>query len=517
MTSLISGLTRRTLLQGAAALTVAATVRPSRALAQTQPKKGGILKIGLNGGSATDTLEPTQIVGTFPVNISRQIYNTLIEIGDDGTPGPELAESWESQDGNKRWILNLRKGVEFHNGKAFDAEDVRYSLGLHMGDKTTSKAKAIMADVAEVRATTPSQVELILKAPNPDIDYILSDLHLAMIPAGFTDWGKAIGTGPFKLEVFQPAVRAVTQRNANYWRSDRAHVDTVETYVLNDMTARVSALQSGTMNIINGIDYKIAPLLQHRPNIALVVTEGKQHFSLPMNAGVAPFDNADAVLALKHAIDREQMVELLMAGYGRVGNDHPIAAIDPDFNPDLAQRSYDPDKAAFYLKKSGLPKLEVTLHAANAAFEQAVNAAELYAQSAAPAGITLTVAREPDDGYWSEIWMKRPWVASFWAGRPSANMMLSSVYASTAPWNETHWKNETFDKKLVEARSLSDPAARRKIYQELQVVIHDQCPTVIPAFANWIDACTSNVKGFVPNPNFMLSDHRVAERVWLDR
>ncbi|PZO79662.1 MAG: peptide ABC transporter substrate-binding protein, partial [Mesorhizobium amorphae] len=514
MTS-IKGVNRRSLLQGAGALAVAAALRPESAWAQTEPKKGGILKIGLNGGSATDTLEPTQIVGTFPVNISRQIYNTLVEIRDDGTPGPELAESWESLDGNKRWVLNLRKGVQFHNGKTFDSEDVRYSLGLHMGEKTTSKAKAIMADVAEVRATTPSQVELILKAPNPDIEYILSDLHLAMVPAGFEDWGKAIGTGPFKLDVFQPAVRAITQRNPNYWRADRAHVDTVETLVLNDMTARVSALQAGTMHIVNGIDYKLAPLLQRLPNIALVVTEGKQHFSLPMDARIAPFDNADAVLALKHAIDRQQIVDLLMAGFGRVGNDHPIASTDPDFNPDLPQRSYDPDKAAFHLKKAGLSDLSVTLHAANAAFEQAVNVAELYAQSAGKAGITINIAREPDDGYWSEIWMKRPWAASFWAGRPSANMMLSSVYASTAPWNETHWKNEAFDRKLVEARSLPDPAARRNIYKELQVVLHEHCPTVIPAFANWIDACTSNVKGFVPNPNFMLSDHRVAERVWL--
>ncbi|TIS16930.1 MAG: peptide ABC transporter substrate-binding protein, partial [Mesorhizobium sp.] len=101
-------------------------------------------------------LDPTQLIGTFSINVSRQVYNTLVEIGDDGKPAPELAASWEASDGNMRWILNLRPGVQFHNGKTFDADDVKYSLGLHIGDKTKSKAKGLVADVAEVRAISPT-------------------------------------------------------------------------------------------------------------------------------------------------------------------------------------------------------------------------------------------------------------------------------------------------------------------------------------------------------------------------
>ncbi|TIU60320.1 MAG: peptide ABC transporter substrate-binding protein, partial [Mesorhizobium sp.] len=203
-------------------------------------------------------------------NVSRQVYNTLVEIGDDGKPAPELAASWETSDGNKRWILNLRPGVQFHNGKAFDAEDVKYSLGLHLGEKTKSKAKGLVADIADVRAASPRQVEILLKSPNPDMDYVLSDLHFAMVPAGFADWSKPVGTGPFKLTAFQPGVRATASRNEAYWRSDRGHVDTVESVVINDMTARVSALQGGSVHIINGVDYKIAPLLKKDPRAYLV-------------------------------------------------------------------------------------------------------------------------------------------------------------------------------------------------------------------------------------------------------
>ncbi len=508
-------MSRRSFLKTSAATAIASMGFPRIGIAET-PRKGGVLRLGLNGGSATDTLDPTQLIGTFPINVSRQVYNTLVEIGDDGKPGPELATSWEAQNGNKRWIFNLRSGVQFHNGKTFNAEDVSYSLGLHIGEKTKSKAKGLVADVLAVRAVTPTQVEITLKSPNPDMDYVLSDLHFAMVPSGFSDWNNPIGTGPFKLTVFEPAIRASAERNAAYWRADRGHVDAVETIVINDMTARVSALQGGSVHVINGIDYKIAPLLERNDAITLIVTEGKQHFSLPMDATQEPFTNPDVVLALKHAIDREQMVKMLMAGYGRIGNDHPIPSSDPDFNPDIPQRVFDPEKARFHLKKAGKSELVVELHAANVAFEQAVNAAELFSQSAAASGINLHVKRAPDDGYWSDLWMKKPWVSSFWAGRPSASMMFSSVYASDAPWNETHWKNEVFDRKLVESRSLADPSKRREIYFELQQIIHDECPTIIPAFASWIDAARKEVKGFVPNPNFLLSDHRVAERVWLE-
>lgn len=507
--------TRRTLLLGAGAMALAAAM-PGQGIAQT-PKKGGVLRLGINGGSSTDSLDPTQLVGSFSINVSRQIYNTLIEIDDSGKPTPELAVSWEASDGNRRWMIRLRKGVTFHNGKTLDAEDVKYSLEMHMGASTTSKAKALAANISAVNAAAPDQVELVLSSPNPDMDFVLSDLHFAIVPNDFSDWNKPVGTGPFLLDSFSAGVAAKTVRNTSYWRPDRGHVDEVQTTAMNDTTARVSALQGGTIDIANAIDYKLASIMARLPNVALVVTEGKQHFSFPMDARQAPFDNIDVALALKHAVDRNQIVDLLMFGYGKIGNDQPIPQSDPDFNPDIPQRAYDPDKARFHLKKAGLDNLSVELSAAATPFEQAVNAAELISESARASGISIAVKREPDDGYWNNVWMKRPWAASFWAGRPSAGMMLASVYQSDAPWNETHWKNETFDRQLAEARSMADPAKRREIYFALQQTIHDECPTIIPVFASWVDAARKEVKGFVPNPNFMLSDHRVAERVWLDR
>ena len=508
-------LSRRSLMLTTGAMALSALL-PAPGFADV-PKKGGILRIGINGGSSTDSLDPTQLIGSFSIDVSRQIYNTLIEIDDSGKPSPELARSWEASDGNKRWTIKLRSGVVFHNGKSLTADDVKYSLELHMGASTKSKAKALLSTVSAIQVSAPDEVVIQLSSPNPDLDFVLSDLHFAVVPAAFTDWSKPVGTGPFVFDTFSPGLMAKTVRNKSYWRTDRGHVDEVQTTVINDMTARISALQSGSIDIANAIDYKIANLLKRSSDVALLVTQGKQHFTFPMDARVAPFDNIDVALALKHAVNRDQIVNLLMFGYGTVGNDQPIARSDPDFNPNIPQMAYDPDKARFHLKKAGLSDLRVELSASPTPFDQAVDAAMLMSENAKAAGITITVKREPDDGYWSSVWMKKPWAASFWAGRPSAAMMLASVYQSDAPWNETHWKNERFDRLLVEARSLEDAAKRREIYFDLQQIIHDECPTIIPAFASWVDAARKDLKGFVPNPNFMLSDHRVAERAWLDR
>ena len=141
-----------------------------------------------------------------------------------------------------------------------------------------------------------------------------------------------------------------------------------------------------------------------------------------MNVTVAPFDNVNVRMALKYAIDRKAIVDKVFYGHGTPGNDNPIAptiqfAIDPQ-----PRHDYDPEKAKAYLKKAGLDSLKVDLSVADAAFAGAVDAALLYKDSAAKAGIDINVIREPDDGYWDNVWLKKPWCMSYWNGRPTVRL-----------------------------------------------------------------------------------------------
>ena len=180
----------------------------------------------------------------------------------------------------------------------------------------------------------------------------------------------------------------------------------------------------------------------------------------------------------------------------------------------LPQRSYDPDKAKFHLKKAGLDKLTVPLHAADAAFGGAVDAAVLYKEHASKAGINIEVVREPNDGYWSDVWMKKPWCMCYWGGRPTEDWMFSTAYAAGAPWNDTFWEHERFNKLLVEARAELDEAKRREMYVEMQRIVCDEGGVVIPMFNNYVFAMRANVQHGEMAANWTLDGNKGMERWW---
>jgi peptide/nickel transport system substrate-binding protein len=217
-------------------------------------------------------------------------------------------------------------------------------------------------------------------------------------------------------------------------------------------------------------------------------------------------------LALKYAINREELVDKILRGYGKMGNDHPIPEFDPFYNNDLPQRSYDPDKAKFHLEKSGYSG-PLTLYIADAAFTGAVDAATLYREHAVNAGVDLVIQRVPEDGYWNETWMQQPFCGSYWGGRPTADLMLAVAYQSDAAWNESFWKREAFDKLLKEARGELDFEKRKEMYAELQRMIFEDGGEVIPMFNNYLFGSQENLYGFVEAP--VLTGLRVAEQVWL--
>ena len=136
--------------------------------------------------------------------------------------------------------------------------------------------------------------------------------------------------------------------------------------------------------------------------------------------------------------------------------------------------------------------------------------------SAAKAGIKIDVTREPNDGYWDNVWMKKPWCASFFGGRPTADLMLSLVYKSDAPWNEAFWKRPDFDKILLAARSELDTDKRKQMYHDLELMVSDDGGELIPMFNNTLEAGSTKVKGFVQLPTLEMSGLRVAEKVWLE-
>jgi peptide/nickel transport system substrate-binding protein len=510
-------ITRREFLSWVSALGLMAAVSPmllnSPAHAAV-PKRGGRLKLGLAGGSTTDSLDPATITDMMLQVVNQgQIRNTLVEIDSNAQPIPELAESWEATPDAKQWIFKLRRGVEFHNGKTMDADDVVYSINHHRGENTKSAAKGIVDPIADIKKDDKYTVVFTLKGGNADFPYILSDYHLTISPAG-DDFMRGLGTGGYILKDFEPGVRAFAVHNPNYFKPDRAWFEEVETLGIADVNARTNALKTGQIDVMNRCELKTVHLLKRSKGIQVMEQNGYKHYTFAMRCDTAPYDNNDVRLALKYAVNREQMVKTILRGYGTVGNDHPISAANRYHADELEQRRFDPDKAKFHLKKAGVGNISFDLSAAEAAFVGAVDAAVVYKESAAKAGITINVVREPNDGYWSNVWMKKPWCAVFWGGRPTEDMMFSTAYAADAAWNDTFWKNPRFNELLVAARAELDEKKRRQMYVEMQALVRDDGGVVVPMFAADLSAATDKIGHGKLAVNWELDGFRCAERWW---
>ena len=514
----VGKLSRRDFLGRAAALGVSAafanTMLSGAARAQA-PQKGGALKMGLVGGESTNSLDPAQFLTQVPQNFGSTWGELLVlQSPEDGTAQPVLAESWEASADASEWSFKIRKGVTFHNGKDLTPEDVAQTIRRHSDEKTKSAALGVLGDIDKVVADGDNVV-FKLKRGNADLPLLLTDYHLIIQPnGGFDDPTAGIGTGPYKVEVNEPGVRHMAVKYDGYWRDDVGHVDSVEVIVMNDTTARMAALQSGQVHIINRVEPKTVALLKRAAGVVVVNVPSKGHYIFPMFCDTAPFDNADMRMALKLAIDREQMVQQIMQGYASVGNDFPISKSYALYPADIEQRSYDPDKAKFHFGKSGHSG-PVVLRTSDVAFPGAVDAAQLFQQSAAKAGIDIQVQREPGDGYWTEVWNKQPFCASYWGGRPTQDSMYSTAYITGADWNDTRFFNEKFDKIILTARAELDNVKRAELYREAAMIVRDEGGLILPMFNDFIDAHREEVQGWVADPNHETSNLRAAIRVWL--
>ncbi|RLC19119.1 MAG: peptide ABC transporter substrate-binding protein [Deltaproteobacteria bacterium] len=511
-------ITRREFIAGISAIGVTASISPlllSKSAHAATPKKGGRFRIGYDIGTTNNTLDTTLMNSSAEYFISYACRNNLVEIDYKGNAIPELAEGWDVSEDLTTWVFDIRKGVEFHNGKKMDAEDVLYSLNLHRGE-TKSTAKTFLATVKDIKADGKYRVIFTLEQGNLDFQYILSDYRMVIVPAGTAGeaWKKCIGTGAFVMQKFEPGVRAFAKRNPNYWKEGRGHFDELEITVITDASSRTNALKTGRVDFIPSADTKTAHLLERDKNIQLISMTMPFHYAMPMRSDTAPYDNNDVRLAMKYAIDREQIVDIGVNGFGSPGNDHPIAPSYKYFASELPQREYDPDKAKYHLKKSGLENHTFTLSTMDS--RGLLDFATLYKEQAAKAGIKIQIDSKPSDGYWSNVWMKAPFACSYWQGRPTIDTMFTVVYAAEAKWNESFWKHGKFNKLLVDARRERNESKRGDMYGEMQRILMDEGSTIIYMFGKSVMAANKKVKFENVAANLDADGLRAPERWWFE-
>jgi peptide/nickel transport system substrate-binding protein len=487
--------------------------RADRAVAAT-PVRGGHMKAAGWSSSTADTLDPAKASLSTDYVRCCAFYNRLTVLDEAGEVRMDLAESIETDDA-QTWQVRLKSGVTFHNGKTLDAADVVFSLLRHLDEGVGSRVNAIARQISEVSAVDDRTVRIVLAAPNADLPTILALHHFMIVADGATDFTTANGTGAFVCETFEPGIRSVATRNANYFKPEGPYLDSFEYFAISDNNARVNAVLTGDIHLGASINPRSMRMLEGQSHVQTSVTTSGNYTNLNIRMDLEPGDKAGFIEGMKHLINRDAIRNSALRGFAEIANDQPVSSANRYHNPNLKPRDYDPERARALFEQAGLLGQSIPIVTSEAA-NSGIDMAMIVQQAGAEIGMRFDVQRVPSDGYWSNYWLKSPVHFGNINPRPTPDILFSLLYHSEAPWNESRYKSDRFDRMLVEARGALDDALRTEIYWEMQEMVANEAGTVIPVYISNVDALSVRLKGMRRDPLGGQIGYAFAEHVWLE-
>jgi len=455
--------------------------------------------------SSKNTADPARVNNMADTMYAWSLYEPLVWLSQSFEPEPYLAESWETDSTGKVWTFHLRKGVTFHDGSTFDAADVVYTYKRLIDPATASPAQADLSflEQAKIEAVDASTVRFELAAPDVELPTRLASKFALIVPEGATGEQlatKPVGTGPFKAASVSPdAPRAILERNDAYWQAGKPKAPCLELTAIAEPMSRAAAMLSGQADVMLVADPTTLGQLRDSGTVTLSEALGGTFVVLTMWTDEKPFDDVRVRQALKAVIDRDAMVELALLGQGIAGNDNPIP---PSSTFAFSSEAQKPDiqKAKALLAEAGYANgLKVQLHTgASELYPGMLTMVQAYKEMAAQAGIEVEIVTSPSDSYWDEVWLKRPFITSYWSPRPLASAFASG-YVCSAKYNETHWCRPEFDALLKQAGETVEEAPRIELYKKAQKILAEEGGVIVPAFTSVTSALRKGCKGYEPH------------------
>ena len=444
--------------------------------------------LSFGGAESLDPLSPNRFY-----EVNDLIYSRLVRQDDAGQPSPELATSWTSNADATEWTLTLQPGVTFHDGSAFDAADVAYSLSRIEDPELASPVSAVLGFIDRVEVVDPMTVKILLEAPHAGLPILLLDYRVRVIPEGSgpTIEDNPIGTGPFKVESFDPEGTTRLVANETYWEG-RPLLDAIQFTAIPDSEARNQAMLAGQLDL-NTITRDQMASYADNPAFQVQSFPSGGWFGIVFRTDTAPFDNPLVRRALRIAVDRQAMMTLMVGETGgTVSCDTPVRADDPfRANLDCPQ---DIEGAKALLAEAGYPD-GIDIELVTSDLEPGmVRFAEVYQAQVAPAGIRVSLKLAPADGYWDDVWMTAPASVTSWGERP-ADQILNEAWRTGSSWNESSYANAAYDQLLDQARASLDQTASRAFYVQAQELLFQDGGTFIPYQENSRQVLSARARG----------------------
>jgi peptide/nickel transport system substrate-binding protein len=505
----MTGITRREALRGAAAggalllgggLLSACGVDPAVIAASSpEPKgpirSGGNLIVGSTGGGAQDSIDAHFATSDPDIARLNQLYEPLAVRDADFSLQLLVAESITPEKKPDVWTVRLRPGITFHNGQPVTADDVIFSLQRIINPKNpgTGAASIGYIDLKRTRKLDSRTVSIALQFPNVGFPDDVGQYFNGIVPVGYNP-KNPVGTGPFKYKSFAPGQQSVFVRNADYWNGP-PYVDEVTIIDFVDDTAKVNALLSDQVHAITSLPAAQLTQVRGLPSLRDLISQCGAWQPFTMRVDKAPFNDVRVRQAFRLIVNRQQMIDQVLLGQGRVANDL-YAPLDPAYDSALPQRHQDLEQAKFLLKQAGHSGLKVTLVTAPV-YEGIVEAAEVFAAQAAGAGVNVNLDKTDTTTFYGPNYLKWPFAQDFWFTRNYIPQVEQGSLPNS-PFNETHWADPSFQSLIRQAQGELDVGKRNDLLHAAQALEYERGGYIVWAFSNQLDAYSSQVEGFRP-------------------
>ncbi len=495
---------------------VAPTVAAAAATAAGQPKRGGILKIGLQADPTSLDPQKTSLTALF--HVTEHIYSLLVQLGPDLTVKPDLAEKWDISADGKTYTFTLRKGVKFHSGRALTAADVKYTFDRLVDKATASPNASLLAPVETVATPDESTVVVTLKKPDASFLTNLSGPAVVIINKDAVEKNgdltkTADGTGPFKFKEYVPNTRVVLERNAEYWESGKPYVDGIEMTIAADDTARTAAVRTGTVDFIEYAPLKDIPVLKNDNSLALAGDQNTNIRFIGLNVTRKPFSDLKVRQAIALAVDREAVLGPAVFGFGTP----TLEIFPPGYWAGLGTKQANADiaKAKALLTEAGYKDGFSTTILSWSQYSFLSNAAVVVQEQLKQIGISSDINLEENAAFIKDYLDNNfDLTVSGTSAYVDPNDIYLRNFGTGQPSNAVRYSNPKADELIAAGTATTDQTKRKQIYQQLQQLLLDDVPWVNLYIANQFEAMKTYVKGYTHIPtgtNYTLKD------VWLDK
>lgn len=498
------------ILAASSAATLASAVAPRVVGAQSPAAPaivpGGTLRAALTG--EPDTLDPATSTIYTGAQVYDNIFSKLIDIDENNQVHGVLATSWE-QTSPTTWVFDLQEGVTFHNGEPFTSADVVYTFQRILDPATASGYTPLFDVIESIEATSPTQVTFTLKSPfGPFLTNIANNGQIVNQKAieSADPARNPVGTGPFRFVEWVQGDHVTLEKNPDYFKPGLPYLDGVVFRFLPVDQSRIESLRAGELDWVDAVPLQQLSSLASDPAFRYVTspTAGIPDF-LALNTTKPPFDDPNIRAAIALAVDRTQIRDIAYFGAGEVGS-MEVPSGSPWFGgADPYAGGPDIEAAKAKLAEAGITGPITINYLGLPQYPELLKTGEVVREQLKAIGIDMVI--EPVDvGVWFTRFVEGDYeITSAYQERTlDPDNFYALVLRSGGSINTTGYSDPDFDGLVEQARTETDEATRKGLYEQIRAKVWEDNPLVFAHYETINYLMNANVAGSTVNPTLEL-------------